>query len=74
MLYKIRRKGSAGVFSIRADSDSEAREEAIRWFGALIFETSWIKVVQVQSSRDVRMDEEAIPSDEEVERMLADAD
>lgn len=62
------------MFSIEADSDSEAREQAIRWFGALIFDSSWIKVIQVQSSRDVRMEEEANPTDEEVERMLADAD
>ena len=72
--YRFTRRGVSGVYTVDARSDDEARDCAISFFGALIFDDIWVKVVNVRSSRQVQIDDGAIPTDEEVGGLLASED
>jgi hypothetical protein len=72
--YRFTRRGVSGVYTVDARSDEEARDCAISFFGALIFDDRWVKVVHVRSSRQVQIEDGAVPTDEEVGGLLASRD
>jgi hypothetical protein len=72
--YRFTRKGVPGVYTVGARTEDEARDRAIRFFGALIFGDMGMKVVHVRSGRRVQIEDGAAPTDEEVGKMLASKD
>jgi hypothetical protein len=72
LTYVFKRQGCSGVFSIDASTDDEARRCAVAFFDALLKEQEWQKTIHILGARIFETGAEY--TDEEVQRMLADAE